>query len=309
MRVPTVFRQRALGGAALGPARAAHLLPDTRLGGPMPWVIAIMVALTTLAVGAALALTHVADNARSELAGGATVQIVDADSAARDAQAARAVQALAALPGVARVERMPQASVAALVEPWLGSQSGSDAVPLPALIDVQLTGPAAGDRLAPLHAALRQAAPAARIDPQADWLRPVFRALDALRLLALSLIVLLAFTSAAAVWLAARHALDTNRETIEIVHHLGGNDVQIARIFQRSVLSDALLGSVLGVALGAAAIIGLSARFAALDSGLAGTGGLIWSDWLVMALVPAGAVVLALSTARLTVLTKLGKML
>ena len=310
MRAPTVFKQRAFRGAAsLGARRGAHLLPNARLGGPMPWVIAIMVALTTLAAGAALALTDMASSARSELAGGATVQIVNADDATRDTQAARAEQALSAMHGVMAVERVPQQKIAALVEPWLGDQAGSDAVPLPALIDVRLSGEADGSRVAAIRQVLQKVAPDARIDPQADWLKPVFRALDALRWLALSLIALLAFTSAAAVWLAARHALDTNRETIEIVHHLGGNDRQIAQIFERSVLTDALLGSVLGVALGAAAIGILSVRFAALDSGLAAHGALGLSDWLVIALVPTGAVLLALSTARLTVLAKLGKML
>ena len=53
--------------------RAAHLLPQARLGGPMPWVIAIMVALTVLAAGGGLALANLADRARGELAGSATV--------------------------------------------------------------------------------------------------------------------------------------------------------------------------------------------------------------------------------------------
>ena len=46
----------------------------------------------------------------------------------------------------------------------------------------------------------------------------------------------------AAVWLAARNALGGNRDTIEIVHLLGGSDAQIARIFQRSILADAVIG-------------------------------------------------------------------
>ncbi|HBR84588.1 MAG TPA: cell division protein, partial [Erythrobacter sp.] len=43
----------------------------------MPWVIAIMVTLTVLAAGGGLALANLADRARGELAGSATVQIVD----------------------------------------------------------------------------------------------------------------------------------------------------------------------------------------------------------------------------------------
>ncbi|HAD17457.1 MAG TPA: cell division protein, partial [Erythrobacter sp.] len=46
-----------------------------------------------------------------------------------------------------------------------------------------------------------------------------------------------------------------------------------------------------------------------LDSGLVAGGGLQMSDWLVLALVPVGAVVLAVLTARFTVLTTLRKIL
>ena len=50
--------------------RAAQLVPQARLAGPMPWVIAIMVALTVIAAAGGLALGNVAETARAELAGG-----------------------------------------------------------------------------------------------------------------------------------------------------------------------------------------------------------------------------------------------
>lgn len=310
MRTPAVFTRASVkGAAAFRGGRAARMLPNARLGGPMPWVIAIMVALTVLAAGAALALNNVTRAAQAELAGGVTVQIVEADKVVRDAQAQRAASALAVLPSVAGVSRVPQVKVRAMVEPWLGADADSTVIPLPALIDLRLHGPADKAVLAQLREELRKIAPSARVDPQANWLGPVFSALDTLRWLAISLIALLAFTSAAAVWLAARNALDGNRETIEIVHHLGGTDAQIARIFQRSVLSDSLLGGIVGLGMGWAALALLANRFAALDSGLVGAGGLGWKDWLLIALVPVLTCILALSTARLTVMASLRKML
>ncbi|MCH2487924.1 MAG: cell division protein, partial [Erythrobacter sp.] len=201
---------------------ASHMLPRTRLGGPMPWVIAIMVALTVLAAGGALAMANLAAQARSDLAGGVTVQIVEADPGLRDAQARRALAALDDIPTVARLRRVPDGELEALIEPWLGGGVRSEAVPLPALIDVGLEGAADELALERLRAALSAVAPDARVDAQAQWLGPVFDAISALRWLALGLIVLLAFTSAAAVWLAARNALNANRGTIEVVHLLGG---------------------------------------------------------------------------------------
>jgi cell division transport system permease protein len=232
----------------------------------MPWVIAIMVALTVLAAGGALALANFASEARTGLEGSLTVQIVEPDPQARDLQVRRAASVLAAAVGVADVRVVPEAELRRLVEPWLGAAAASDVVTLPALIDVRLVGTADAVTLQRLRGELARAAPAARIDAQSAWLGPVFDTIRALRWLAITLILLLTFASAAAVWLAAGNALDTNRETIEIVHHLGGNDAQIAGIFQRSVLIDAAIGGAVGLAFGAAALALLGARFGALQS-------------------------------------------
>ena len=295
--------------ASLRSAGSAQLLPATRLGGPMPWVIAIMVALTVLAMGGALALANFAAHTRAGLEGVLTVQIVEPDPVKRNAQVSRAAAALSAASGVAEVREVPEAELRGLVEPWLGAAATSDVVTLPALIDVRLEGAADAATLARLRGELAPVAPAARIDPQSAWLGPVFDTIRALRWLAVTLILLLTAASAAAVWLAAGNALDTNRETIEIVHHLGGNDAQIAGIFQRSVLIDAAIGGIAGLAFGAATLALLGTRFAALQSGMVESGSLSAVDWLVIALVPVAMTVVAVFTARRTVMARLGRML
>jgi len=290
--------------------RATRLLPQARFAGPMPWVIAIMIALTTIAAAGGLALANLADAARAELSGGITVQIVEADSAERDRQAEIAVSLLSNAGGIEAVRRVPDEELAALVEPWLGEGGAAgEAVPVPALLDVRLAGPVTPQRLDALRAMLGHPAPAARIDAQAGWLAPVFSAIASLQWLALGLVLLLAATSAGAVWLAARSALGTNRETIEVVHLLGGTDQQIARVFQRSIGMDALLGGVAGLALGITAVLLIARRFAALGSGMVAGGGLAWQDWLLIGAIPLAGVLIAMLTARITVLAALRRML
>lgn len=289
--------------------RGGDILPASRLAGPMPWVIAIMVALAVLATGGALSLANFARDARSGLEGGLTVQIVEADPVVKDRTTKRAEAALRQLAGVSEVRIVSREELERLIEPWLGESAGSDALTMPALIDVTLDGPADPASLDRLRSALAKVAPEARIDAQADWLGPVFGAIRALRWLAFMLIGLLMLASAAAVWLAARNALDGNRETIEIVHHLGAGDVQIARLFQRSVLVDSLFGGIIGLAIGGGALVVLGARFSALQSGLVESGSLAPIDWLLVALVPAIMAGVAVVTARRTVLARLGRML
>jgi cell division transport system permease protein len=137
----------------------------------------------------------------------------------------------------------------------------------------------------------------------------VFDALASLQWLALGLVVLLAGTSAAAVWLAARSALGSNRETIEVIHLLGATDGQIARLFERSIGLDAAIGGLAGLTLGAGALWLLGGQFARLGSGMVAGGALGPIDWVLLAAVPVAGVVLAMLTARLTVLGALRRML
>lgn len=284
---------------------SASLLPQTRFGGPIPWVIAILIALVIIAAAGGLALRNLADNARADLSDAVTVQIIEADPESRAAQASVAADALADHPLVTSVRIVPKAELVELLEPWLGTNASSEDVPIPALIDVELSRRATAAEVSQLQAvldtALDQFGATARVDAQSEWLRPVYDALAAMQYLALALIALVAFATAAAVWLAARSAFSNHSETVEIIHLLGGTDAQVTRIFQRSVLRDAAFGSLVGLLIGLVAVWLLGRQFAALDSGMIGGGGLDWGDWLVIAIIPVGGVLLALITGRITI--------
>lgn len=289
--------------------RAAGLLPQARLGGPMPWVIAIMVALTVVAAGGALALSNMVSTASGDLAGSATVQIIEPDAGQRAAQVEAVQDVLGQDPAVEGFRVVPEEDIAELLEPWLGTGEEVEAVPLPSLVDVELRDGAGRDDYARLEAAMREVAPRARIDAQSDWLAPVLSALSALKWMAFALILMLGFVGAAAVWLAARNALGGNRKTIEVVHLLGGSDDQIARIFQRSILLDAVIGGVLGLVAGVLAMSLLARQFGALQSGMVAGGTLTAIDWVLIGLVPLFAIAIAVYTARMTVLSSLRKSL
>jgi cell division transport system permease protein len=302
------------GWPSLAGGADARLMPQPRLSGPMPWVIAIMVALTVIAAAAGLSLRNTARAVTAELAGGVTVQIVEPAAEVREAQSRAALARLRAMPEVVAARLAPAEEVEALVEPWLGegaSEGGGDigAIPVPALIDVRLAGAASPERLAALRAALRPVAQAARVDAQSTWLRPVADAIVSLQWLSLALVALLAFAMTSAVLLATRSSLGANRGTIEIVYLLGGTDRQIAGIFQRAIGIDAAAGGLLGFVLGLVAVLFLGRRFASLGAGLVDSGALGWQGWVVLALVPVAAVALAILTARISVLRALRRML
>ena len=112
-----------------------------------------------------------------------------------------------------------------------------------------------------------------------------------------------------AAWMASRSAFTSNRETMEIVHLLGGADKQIARIFQRSVAIDAFSGAAIGLAMGIAVLLLVASQFAALESGMVKGGGFDWRDWLIVGAIPVAGVLIAIMTARMTVISALRRML
>ena len=288
---------------------AARLLPPARLTGPIPWVIAILIALVVLAAAGGLALRNLATTAAGELASAVSVQVIEPNPDLRTAHSDAAVEVLTALDGVTAVRVVPEAELVAMLEPWLGDAARSGDVPIPALIDVELSRTAGPDEIAGIRAALAAKVPGSRVDAQGDFLQPVGDALAALQWLALGLAVLVALATAAAVWLAARNAFAGARDTVEIMHLLGASERQIAAVFLRDVLRESAAGALLGAGLGVAAVWLLGEQFAALGSGMVSGGGLLLTDWLIIAAIPLAGVILAMVTARITIAYALKAML
>ena len=168
------------------------------------------------------------------------------------------------------VRPVPDAEIQALLEPWLGSGSLEADLPVPALIDVDLT-PEGHRALDGLRRAVAAAAPGARVDDNGQWLAPLASLIGALKWLAAGLVLLMVGATAATVVLAARAALDIHRATIEVLHLMGATDVQVARLFQRRIALDALFGGLVGFILAALVLIGIGERVSALGSELLGS--------------------------------------
>jgi cell division transport system permease protein len=285
-----------------------RLLPEGRLSGPMPWVIAIMMFLTVLAAAAGLGLGGAATSLDDDIGNRITVQVVEPNPDRREAEAARVVAELQRLPGVESVRRLEAKEMEKLLEPWLGAGGLESELPIPAMIDAELS-PGAYAQLDGLRTALSQAAPSARIDDNAQWLAPLGRLIGALKWLSVGLVLLMIGATAATVVLAARASLDTHRGTIEVLHLMGATDVQVARLFQRRIALDALFGGVVGFLLAAIVLLVIGNRVGALGSELLGSAGLPPLTWLILIALPAFGVFLAMLVARATILRALGRML
>ena len=285
-----------------------RLLPEGRTAGPIPWMIAILMFLTVLAMAAGLAIGQATSTLDSDIAGKLTVQLPEPNARLRNSQITALETELGKITAVSKIDRLDDRELATLLDPWLGEDAQSADLPIPALIDLTLAKNTP-ETVAQVRATVKAVAPAARVDSHADWLAPLSGLLSALGWLATGLVVLMAAATAAAVVMAARSAIDTHRETIDIMHLMGATDVQIARLFQRRIALDSLFGGLVGLSIGLATLVIIGGRVGDIGSELLGSAAISWWGWLMILLLPLAAAGLAMIVARLTVTTTLSKIL
>jgi cell division transport system permease protein len=291
------------------PEHDRKLIPEGRLSGQMPWVIAIMLFLTLLVAAAGVTLADAARKGGADLASQVTVQIIEPDPAARASQKAAIAKALRGVPGITSVKPVADSEVRGLLEPWLGSGVIDADIPVPALVDIRFGKVPDGRGLTALQRRLASVAPNIRLDSHSSWMAPFFDLMSALVWLAVGVLLLLLVATSAVVILAVRSTLNTHRGTIEIMHMMGGTDLQAARLFQRRVALDALLGGIVGFGAATAVIIALGGRFSAVEPGLLAGAVFPWYGWVLLAIIPLAVMGLAMLMARWTVVSALKKML
>ncbi|MCE7794959.1 cell division protein [Sphingobium sufflavum] len=288
-----------------------RLLPQGRLAGPMPWIVAIMIFLTVLACAAGIALGEGAAGMRDAVANRLTIQVTEADAARRDALVPRIRSAIARLPGVGRVTVAPQEELVRQLEPWLGADAAAAEIPIPALIDVDLSveGQAGDATRAKVAEAVAAITPEARVEPHAAYIAPVAALVRTIGWIALAIVALMAVATSFVVVLAARGAHATHRGTIEVMHMLGATDGQVMRLFQRRMTRDISFGSIVGLVAAGAVILLVGRSIRLLAGDLMGSIALPWWGWVVLPILPIAFIGVAWFAARLTLQSALSRSL
>jgi cell division transport system permease protein len=257
----------------------------------LPGLVAAMALLAALAVAGAQGAASLADRWQRGAAAAVTVQLPDPDPA----QVARALAALRALPEVAEANAMDSARLNALLRPWLGE---SDALPLPAVIEIRLGDPRAdpvliGDRLA-------ASVPGAVVEAHGVWVQRLAALARSLQGIAWAILGLVAAVAAAVVAVATRAGLAARRDAVEVLHGLGASDSDIAGRFARRLGLLAAGGALLGTGAAIPALM-LLADLAAPWTGAPAAGGLGLLPWPALAALPPVAFLIGWATAQATV--------
>jgi len=281
----------------------------------LPWLVAVMVYLAALALICALSMSRAIGHWEQGLRGTLTIQIPRAaqgdgrgDGAGVTSDALdRVVQVLIATPGVSEAKVLEPEEIEQLLEPWLGAAAGLVDLPVPALISVSFDADAAPD-FERLRSEIAEAAPDAVVDTHQAWLNKVRDLARSVQWVAALVVFLIGGCAVAIVAFATRMGLSVHAPVIQLLHMIGARDSYVASQFQAHALTFALRGGIVGllVAVGTVFLIGRAVKGgeAIILPELA----LQPLDWSALALLPLLIALVAMVTARVTVLRTLGRM-
>lgn len=275
----------------------------------LPWLIAFMVFLAILAMAGVLVLNATASRWDQGIRGTLTVQIMPAEDPAKDDERLQAVlSVLAQMPEIDRYETLTDDKLLKLLEPWLGPTAGSRDLPLPRLVDVELkTGADLNAEVLSRQLAAR--VPGTSVDDHRIWLKRLVRLIQTVEGLATLVLAFIALATVGTVVFTTRTGLDIHREAIEVLHLIGAQDSYVAGQFASRAFSLGLKGGVFGLLLAVPTLLGIGYLAQQMDSSLLPDITLGPVHWSALAGLPLVVSLIAMVTARMTVMKTLSRML
>jgi cell division transport system permease protein len=283
-----------------------QLIPDDEGANRyLPWVIAIILFLTELAVAAGMSMNSASRSWQTAASGTITIEII-AGQKDTDARVEKVLQAITGAEGVEQAHELPAGAITELLSPWLGDGENLEKLPLPRLIDVTLSARSAEDidRISKLVYA---ADPGANIDDHGIWLERLQRLVVAIRGLSYAIVALAAAALSLIIIFGTRAATTAHYEVVELLHLMGARDEDIANRFQRHAVVIAFRGGMIGLALAAAAILLISQLAAGIEAPLLSDMRLSKQQIAILAFIPFPATLLAGLIARYTVMRELSR--
>lgn len=276
----------------------------------LPWLVAVMVYLAALALVSAMAMSKIVTRWDHGLSGQITVQLPvsesDLSKAEIEIRRENVLKLLSQSPGVLSASHIGAVETAALLEPWLGRSSGFSELPLPDLIAVEI------DQYDPpntaiLTARLIEIVPGATIDDHQRWLGNLLNLARSIEIVAALVVLLVGLSAVIMVVFVTRMGLAVHYQIVELLHLIGAQDGYIAREFQFHSLKLGFFGGLVGVALAAVTIFGIGKLLGQADTALLPALTLQPLEWAVLGVLPFASALVAMLTARLTVLRTLSR--
>lgn len=230
----------------------------------MPWVMGLMIFLSTLCVMIFIESWFVARGWQSELKGRWTLELTP--SKAKEAallssssekggnEETRALgvfqkQVLEIIgrdPSVAHVHVMERPQLMKMLEPWLGTGNLLDDLPLPLFVDVECH-PHQALNVEKLHQELTKISETVTIQDHEAWYQPLVQAMHLIQGLSVGLGVVIFIAAAAIVMIVMSMNVSIYRDVVHTLQLIGAQDAYVVKQFQSHARYLAMKAWLIGV--------------------------------------------------------------
>ena len=248
------------------------------------------------------------ENSRQQVVSNFTVQVLPlpgTDASRKDLLAV--VGFLEKYPDVEQVTVLSDAELRALLEPWLGNNVDVEMLPIPKLLDVKIRNAKNFD-YKELTVRLSEVSPQASINDHNLWLSRLLRFINSLKMLAVTVLILVAGGCVASIVYAAKTGLNVHREIITILHTMGATDEYIAANYVRQITQMSAAAGVIGAVLAVPAILVIGHMAQGIEAGIFNSVSFGLNEWVVILLLPLVSAALVAATAYITVVRTLRSM-
>ncbi len=268
-------------------------------------VIAICVFLFTVTLSGVMGINLMFVNSKNQVVSNFTIQVLPANSLEENRkELLDVVSFLENYPDVNQVSVLSDDELTSLLEPWLGGNVDLEILPIPQLLDVKINNYKNFD-YKELTVRLSEVSSNATVNDHNLWLSRLLKFINSLKMLALSILIMVAVICVFAITYAATTGLNVHRETISILHIMGAKDEYIALNYVKQISLVSIASGVVGTILSVPAIMFIGNIAKDIQAGIFNSITFGVDQWFIIILLPLVAALLVAITAYITVFKKL----
>ncbi len=272
-------------------------------------IVGVSVFLFAITLSGVLGINTMFENSRKQVVTNFTVQVLplpNYEDSKKDLL--NIVSFLERYPNIEQVSVLSDSELRYLLEPWLGNNVDIELLPIPKLLDVKINQAKNFD-YKELTIRLSEVSAQASINDHNLWLSRLLKFINSLKMLALTVLLLVALASVTAIIYAAQTSLNIHRDIISILHVIGATDKYIALNYVKQISKTSITAGIIGTLIAVPAIMIIGSMAKGIEAGIFNSVTFGLEEWLSIFLLPIATSILVATTAYLTIVKTLRNMI
>lgn len=271
--------------------------------------VAVAVFLFAITLSGVLGINSMFENSKKQVVSNFTVQVLplpNYEESQKDLL--NIVSFLERYPNIKQVSVLSNNELRALLEPWLGNNVDIELLPIPKLLDVKIEENISFD-YKKLAIRLSEVSSQAAINDHNLWLSRLLKFINSLKILALTILLLVALASITAIIYAAQTSLNVHKDIINILHIMGATDKYIATNYVKQITESSLIAGIIGTIIAIPAIMIVGSMAKGIEAGIFNSVSFGIEQWIIIFILPLITASLVAFTAYTTIVKRLKNMI